>query len=76
MIDQVYMQYDQNGTGALEMNEFVPAFNQVVSQLGINRGYMDSNQIMQLMAQIDRSGDGRIQRPEFFALVQKLMGGF
>jgi hypothetical protein len=71
IIDQIYMRYDRDYSGSLDYTEFPAAFNEVLGMLGL--GGVPPQTAMMYMQQIDRSGNSRVERPEFFACVQRML---
>jgi hypothetical protein len=74
-IDQIYMKYDRDCSGSLDQNEFPMAFNEVMMLMGMP-GNMGPQEVWEAMAQLDRNRDGRIERPEFYALIQNMMNRY
>lgn len=70
-VDDLYRKYDHHKTGSLDMLELAEAFNEILMKMGINSS-LSQEEAVQLMNTIDKSKDGKVQKPEFFQCMKIL----
>mgnify|MGYP000884263124 FL=1 len=62
LIDQLYLRYDSDRSGALDRREMTRALNELFVEYGVSIR-VSERQAGRLMQAIDNSGDGKIQKP-------------
>lgn len=74
LVDQLYMRYDRDRSGGLDRREMTRAMNELLVEYGVGMR-INERQAGMLMRSIDDSGDGKVQKAEFFRMVKMIMGG-
>jgi Ca2+-binding EF-hand superfamily protein len=74
MIDQLYTRYDSDRSGSFDKREMVKAMNELLIEYGVHMR-INQHQAGRLIREIDSSGDGRVQKSEFFRMVKTILSG-
>ncbi len=70
-LDLAFKNYDTDGSGFLERNEFTALFKSLMSLFNVEEpSYDDIEDILKLL---DTSGDGKISRSEFDTLIEDII---
>lgn len=71
-VDQVFMRYDLNYSGTLDVNELGLFFNDIFGMMNFNYR-LNHQQAYQFMMQVDRNMDGRANKRELFMAVKLIL---
>ena len=71
-VDQVFMKYDRDRNGWLNINEIYGFFNEVLALSGQNR-MLSQQEAMNIARNMDRNGDGRIVKIELYTALKAIL---
>ena len=64
-VDAVFSQYDKDNSGTLDQNEVANLINDALKHMGQGK-QVSQAEVQQFVQGVDKSGDGRIAKPELF----------
>jgi Ca2+-binding EF-hand superfamily protein len=71
-VDAVFAKYDTDGSQSLDANEVFNLINDALAHLKANRKVTQA-EVQQFVTAVDKSGDGKIQKPELFEIFKKVL---
>jgi Ca2+-binding EF-hand superfamily protein len=71
-VDAVFSKYDTDGSQSLDANEVFNLINDALAHMKANRKVSQA-EVQQFVAAVDKSGDGKIQKPELFEIFKKVL---
>ena len=71
-VDAVFGQFDKDNSGSLDQQEVFNLIQAALSKLGSNQ-QVNQQQVQQFIQAVDKSGDGKIQKPELFEIFKKVL---
>ena len=71
-VDAVFGQFDKDGSNALDPNEVYNLINAAMSHMGEGK-QVSQQEVQQFIQAVDKSGDGKIQKPELFQIFRKIL---
>ena len=71
-VDAVFSQFDKDNSNSLDQNE---VYNLICAAMAkMNAGNPpDQGQVQQFIQAVDKSGDGKVQKPELFEIFKKVL---
>ena len=71
-VDAVFGQFDKDGSNCLDQNEVYNLINAAMSHMGEGK-QVSQAEVQQFIQAVDKSGDGKIQKPELFQIFRKIL---
>jgi len=71
-VDAVFSKYDADNSNSLDSNEVTNLINDALKHMKANR-QVSKAEVDQFVAAVDKSGDGKIQKPELFEIFKKVL---
>ena len=71
-VDAVFGQFDKDGSNCLDQNEVYNLINAAMSHMGEGK-QVSQGEVQQFIQAVDKSGDGKIQKPELFQIFRKIL---
>jgi Ca2+-binding EF-hand superfamily protein len=71
-VDAVFSKYDTDNSQSLDANEVTNLINDALKHMKANR-QVSNAEINQFVSAVDKSGDGKIQKPELFEIFKKVL---
>lgn len=65
-VDQVFSQFDKDNSGSLDANEVYNLICAAMKHVDPNRAAPSQQEVQGFVQAVDKSGDGKIQKPELF----------
>ena len=72
IIDALWLEYDKDGSGALDRNEIVPLAQAALSQVGYKET-LDKSVCDAFFDQVDKDGNGMVDKDELLRFMKSLM---
>ena len=72
-VDAVFGQFDKDGSNSLDGNEVAALIGAALKQLGSDKGAPSQQEVDAFIKAVDKSGDGKIQKPELFEIFRKVL---
>jgi Ca2+-binding EF-hand superfamily protein len=64
-VDAIFVKYDKDKSGYLDIDEVLGLMNDVLKQINSNR-QLTKNEVYQFVKAVDKSGDNKVQKSELF----------
>ncbi len=74
-VDAVFGQFDKDNSNSLDAQEVYNLICAAVKHMG-NGAQVSQEQVNQFVKAVDKSGDGKIQKPELFEIFKKVLQWF
>lgn len=71
-VDAVFGKYDADNSGSLDATEVKNLINDALGHLKSNR-QVSQEEVHQFIVAVDKSGDGKIQKPELLEIFKKVL---
>ena len=71
-VDAVFSQYDKDNSGTLDQNEVANLINDALKHMGAGK-QVNQAEVQQFIQAVDKSGDGKIAKPELFEIFKKVL---
>ena len=71
-VDAVFSKYDTDGSNSLDGTEVHNLINDALGHMNANRQVTQA-EVNQFIHAVDKSGDGKIQKPELYEIFKKLL---
>jgi Ca2+-binding EF-hand superfamily protein len=71
-VDAVFKKYDTDNSNSLESTEVFNLINDALSHMKANR-QVSQAEVNGFVQAVDKSGDGKIQKPELFEIFKKVL---
>jgi len=71
-VDAVFGKYDTDNSQSLDAKEVENLINDALKHMKSTR-QVSSAEVQQFVAAVDKSGDGKIQKPELFEIFKKVL---
>ena len=71
-VDAVFKKYDSDNSGTLESTEVFNLINDALAHMNAKRT-ISKEEVEQFVKAVDKSGDGKIQKPELFEIFKKVL---
>jgi Ca2+-binding EF-hand superfamily protein len=71
-VDAVFNKYDTDGSQSLDAAEVFNLINDALAHMKANRKVTQA-EVQQFVTAVDKSGDGKIQKPELFEIFKKVL---
>lgn len=71
-VDAVFAKYDTDGSQSLDANEVCNLINDALAHMKSNRKVTQA-EVQQFVNAVDKSGDGKIQKPELLEIFKKVL---
>ena len=72
-VDAVFGQFDKDNSNSLDANEVTQLIGQALKHLGSDKGTPSQAEVDAFIKAVDKSGDGKIQKPELFEIFRKVL---
>jgi Ca2+-binding EF-hand superfamily protein len=70
-VDAVFNQFDADKSGFLDSNEVMALINTALQHMKANR-QASQKEVNDLVAAVDKNGDGKIAKPELFEIFKRV----
>lgn len=64
-VDAIFVKYDKDKSGYLDIDEVLGLMNDVLKQINSNR-QLTKNEVYQFVKAVDKSGDNKVQKSELY----------
>ena len=71
-VDAVFGQFDKDNSNSLDPNETAALINAAMQHLGEGK-QVSQAEVNQFIQAVDKSGDGKIQKPELFQIFRQVL---
>ena len=71
-VDAVFHKYDTDNSQSLDASEVLNLINDALGHMKSNRK-VTQQEVNQFIAAVDKSGDGKIQKPELYEIFKKVL---
>lgn len=71
-VDAVFHKYDTDSSQSLDASEVLNLINDALGHMKSNRK-VTQQEVNQFIAAVDKSGDGKIQKPELYEIFKKVL---
>ncbi len=71
-VDAVFGKYDSDNSQSLDASEVTNLINDALKHMKSTR-QVSNAEVQQFVAAVDKSGDGKIQKPELFEIFKKVL---
>ena len=71
-VDAVFGQFDKDNSNSLDPQETANLINAAMQHLGEGKS-VSQEEVNQFIQAVDKSGDGKIQKPELFQIFRKVL---
>lgn len=71
-VDAVFAQFDKDNSNSLDANEVFALISAALNHMGSN-AQVTQQQVQGFVQAVDKSGDGKIQKPELFEIFKKVL---
>ena len=72
-VDAVFGQFDKDNSNSLDANEVAQLIGAALKHLGSDKGAPNQSEVDAFIKAVDKSGDGKIQKPELFEIFRKVL---
>ena len=72
-VDAVFGQFDKDNSNSLDAGEVGALIGAAMKHLGSNQGAPSQAEVEAFIKAVDKSGDGKIQKPELFEIFRKVL---
>ena len=71
-VDAVFAQFDKDGSNSLDPQECCNLINAAMSHMNAGK-QVSQAEVQQFIDAVDKSGDGKVQKPELFQIFRKVL---
>ena len=71
-VDAVFSKFDKDNSNSLDANEVANLINEALKHMNAGR-QVSQQEVEGFVKAVDKSGDGKIQKPELFEIFKKVL---
>jgi Ca2+-binding EF-hand superfamily protein len=71
-VDAVFVQFDKDNSNSLDQSEVAQLINAALTHMTAGRK-VSNEEVAQFIKAADKSGDGKIQKPELYEIFKKVL---